>query len=89
MWRDNPEILGKCWRARTVLTDRKFPTKMSGIFFIYGKQPVSLARARERYFAATDQNTTSIVTVWMINKTVYFIRNTFVVGKQKCPFWEK
>ena len=67
----------------------KIPNQNVGNFFIYGKQPVSLARARERYFAATDQNTTSIVTVWMINKIVYFIRNTFVVGKQKCPFWEK
>ena len=25
----------------------------------------------------------------MINVTVYFIRHTFVVGKQKWPFWEK
>ena len=37
--RDNPEILGKWQTRRTVLTDRKFPTEISGIFFIYAKQP--------------------------------------------------
>ena len=44
---------------------------------------LSLSRARARYFADTGQKTTSILTVSVINVTVYFIRNTFAVGKQK------
>ena len=36
--RDNLEILGKWLTTRTVLTERKLPTEISGIFFINGRQ---------------------------------------------------
>ena len=39
--RDNPEILGKWLTIRTVLTERKFSTKISGIFLMNGKKPKS------------------------------------------------
>ena len=37
--RDKLEILGKWYTTLTVRTERKFPTKISGIFFVNGEQP--------------------------------------------------
>ena len=65
----------------------KIPNQNLGIFFINGKQPVSLSLSW--YFASTGQQTTSILTGWMINENCLFYTKYFCFWQPKVTLLRK
>ena len=78
--RDNPEILGKWLTTRTVLTERKFSTKISGIFLWMVKNrslrwPKLILYLQSRQVKCTPQDSVNELNIWKKNESVSYSRN--------------